>query len=177
VDPMEHLRDILLQSELSEDHKWSMPTYTIKGKNVLILAAFKDYCSLNFFKGSLITDPENLLSKAGENAEASRILKITSVNQVLENKKAIENLIASAIFVEKSGQKVQTKKPEELNLPQELLDKFLEDPIYETAFKQLTPGRQKGYIFHFNEAKQAKTRQARIEKYYEKVLSGKGFLD
>jgi uncharacterized protein YdeI (YjbR/CyaY-like superfamily) len=177
TEPIEYLRDILLHSELTEDHKWGMPTYTVNGKNVIILAAFKDFCSLNFFKGSLLNDPAKLLSKAGENAEASRILKITNIQQILDNKTAIEALITNAIETEKAGLKVVPKKPEELNIPQELLDKFAGDAAYEQAFKSLTPGRQKGYILHFNEAKQAKTRIARIEKFYDKVLLGKGFFD
>jgi len=45
------------------------------------------------------------------------------------------------------------------------------------AFLSLTPGRQKGYLFYFNQAKQAKTREARIEKYYQHILDGKGIDD
>jgi len=44
-------------------------------------------------------------------------------------------------------------------------------------YDTLTSGRQKGYLFYFNQAKQSKTREARIEKYYQQILDGKGLDD
>ena len=38
------LRSIILQTGLTEELKWSMPCYTLNGKNILMLAAFKDSC-------------------------------------------------------------------------------------------------------------------------------------
>jgi uncharacterized protein YdeI (YjbR/CyaY-like superfamily) len=45
------------------------------------------------------------------------------------------------------------------------------------AFDSLTPGRQKGYLLYFSAAKQAKTRESRIEKYIPQILKGIGLND
>jgi uncharacterized protein YdeI (YjbR/CyaY-like superfamily) len=50
-------------------------------------------------------------------------------------------------------------------------------PALKTAFDKLTPGRQRGYIFHFSQPKQSKTRAARVEKYLKQILNGKGLDD
>ena len=43
-----------------------------------------------------------------------------------------------------------------------------------TAFEKLTAGRQRAYLLHFSSPKQAKTREARVEKCTEAILDGKG---
>jgi hypothetical protein len=63
------------------------------------------------------------------------------------------------------------------NLPEELQAKFKESAALKAAFEALTPGRQRGYIFHFSAAKQSKTRTARIEKCIPQILNGKGLTD
>ena len=46
-----------------------------------------------------------------------------------------------------------------------------------SAFEALSPGRQRGYLLHFSQPKQAKTRVARIEKHKPNILVGKGLND
>ena len=57
---------------------------------------------------------------------------------------------------------------------QSLLDS---DPAFKAAFESLTPGRQREYNMYFSSAKQAETRTARVERYAQKILDGKGFRD
>ena len=57
---------------------------------------------------------------------------------------------------------------------QKKLDKI---PALKTAFKALTPGRQRAYIFYFSQPKQSKTRESRVEKYMKQILNGKGLND
>ena len=45
------------------------------------------------------------------------------------------------------------------------------------AFDALTPGRQREYNLYFSDAKQARTREARVEKHARKILDGKGLRD
>ncbi|MCC6517541.1 MAG: YdeI/OmpD-associated family protein, partial [Tabrizicola sp.] len=45
------------------------------------------------------------------------------------------------------------------------------------AFEELTPGRQRGYVLHFLEAKQSETRTRRIEKCRPKIMAGKGYSE
>lgn len=85
--------------------------------------------------------------------------------------------IHEAIEVEKAGLEVDLKKNTEYKIPEELQNKFDEIPALKTAFEALTPGRQRAYILHFSQAKQSKTREARVEKYVQKILDGKGLKD
>lgn len=167
------LRSIVNACGLEETCKWGMPCYTVKDKNVLIISAFKDYCSINFFKGALIKDDAKILSLVGENAEVSRIFKVTQLEQIEEHKDLLKAYILEAAENEIAGRKVETKK--EFDFPVELTESFKQFEGLEEAFRALTPGRQKSYIFHINGAKQEKTKYSRIEKCIPKIKSGKGF--
>src|SRR5208282_4093111 len=57
----EKLRMILLDCPLTEELKWGEPCYTSHGKNIVLIGAFKEYCSLLFFKGALLSDPNGIL--------------------------------------------------------------------------------------------------------------------
>lgn len=170
------LRQILLECGLREELKWSVPCYTHEGKNIAIMAAFKDYCSIGFFKGALLSDTEKLL-KAGENTQSASGLRFTSLAQVQSQMALIKAYIFEAIEVEKAGLKAEFNQKDELVLPDELIAKFAEMPTLQAAFEALTPGRQRGYVLHFSQAKQAATRISRIEKFIPKILEGKGFFD
>ena len=170
-----YLRHLLLQSELKEELKWSMPCYTISGKNVLILSAFKEYFSLNFFKGSLLQDPQNILTKAGEHSQAGRQFRFQSMEEVLGREAEIRDFVQQAIEVEKSGMDVPKGEAPAISWPEELLEALEENPALDKAFRSLTPGRQRSYLIHFSSAKQAATRKARIERCKPGILAGKGF--
>jgi uncharacterized protein YdeI (YjbR/CyaY-like superfamily) len=176
-DVLEELRVILLESGLEEECKWGMPCYTFNGKNVAVLAAFKGNCSVGFFKGVLLSDPKKILSLPGEDSQSTRQLKVTTLKEVKTHKSALKALLKEAIEIEKAGKKVTFKKVDEFAVPQELQEKFDEMPAFEKAFKSLTPGRQRGYLLHFSQAKQAATRKARIEKYLNQIFDGKGMMD
>ena len=170
------LRRIILESGLDEEIKWGQPCYTYKGKNILIMGALRDYASISFFKGSLLTDPENLLFAPGKNSQAARLFKFTSLEQLLDLEPLIKSYIAEAVEIEKQGLKVAFKKEPE-PMPQELLEIFDENPLFKSAFEALTPGRQRGYILYFSGAKQSATRCSRIRKYIPKIFEGKGMQD
>lgn len=175
VEPMEHLRSILLETELREDFKWKQPIYTLNDKNVLILTAFKDYCCLSFFKGSLMKDSEMMLVAPGEHSQAARQLRFTRTEEVLNHKDAIRSYIQQAIDLEKSGAKVDFKQKDSLEFPEELIQKMEQDAAFKKAFEALTPGRQRGWNLHFTSAKQSSTRSSRIEKSKAKIFEGKGW--
>lgn len=168
------LRRIVLNSELIEELKWKMPCYTINGHNVLMVTAFKEYTSINFFKGSVMADPYGLLVQPTENTQAGRQLRFTSPQQIISQEPIIREYIEEAIRAERSGIKIETRKTD-FNLPDELLQKFAENPQLKLAFEALTPGRQRGYFFFFSAPKQSATRVARIEKLTPKIMAGKGF--
>ncbi len=99
------------------------------------------------------------------------------MREIAEKTAPLKACIHEAIEVEKAGLKVKPKKVSELKIPVELQNKLDENAAFKTAFAALTPGRQRGYIFHFSAAKQSKTREARIEKYMPQILKGKGLGD
>lgn len=172
------LRGLALDSGLKEEIKWGFPCYsTADNKNIFMIGAFKDYCSLNFFKGVFFSDTHQLLQKIGENSQTMRLLKFTNTQDIIDQKEIISQYIKEAIEIEKSGVKIQKTDPAQLVLCQELLDRFNTMPELKIAFEKLTPGRQRGYNLHFSDAKQSATRTARIEKYIPKILSGKGYQD
>lgn len=174
---MVQLRSIVLECELIEELKWRQPCYTYKDGNILLIGGFKDYCTLSFFKGVLLSDTNALLVKPGENSQTVRMMKFTDVKEILDLKSVIKTYIYEAIEVEKSGVKVDFKESKALTLPDELLLRFDQNPEFKSAFEALTPGRQRGYNLYFSAPKQSKTREARIEKYVPRILNGKGIHD
>lgn len=176
-EEFEKLRTIILDCGLTEELKWGKPCYTLDGKNIVLIHGFKNYCALLFMKGALLNDPIGILVQQTENVQSARQIRFTAVDEIEEMAHILKATIDNAIEVEKAGLEVALKKTSEFNMPEELQDKFDEDPALEAAFEALTPGRQWGYILHFSSAKQSKTRVSRIEKCIPKIFEGKGFHD
>lgn len=171
------LRNIVLDCGLTEDYKWMHPCYTLDNKNVVLIHGFKNYCALLFHKGALLKDPKGILIQQTENVQAARQIRFTSVQEIMAMESDLKAYIQQAIEVEKAGLVVALKTNEDYDMPEELLAKFDELPALKLAFEALTPGRQRAYIFYFSQAKQAKTRVSRIEKYTQQILDGKGLND
>lgn len=173
----EELRQIALDCQLTEELKWGSPCYTFQNTNVVLIHAFKDYCAFLFFKGALLSDADNLLIRQSENVQAGRQIRFTNLQEILDLKSILKTYIYQAIEVEKAGLKVQLKKTKEFEIAEEFQKKLDEDSKLETAFKALTPGRQRAYLLHFSSAKQSKTRELRVEKYIDQILDGKALDD
>jgi uncharacterized protein YdeI (YjbR/CyaY-like superfamily) len=168
------LRTILLDFPLEEELKWGEPCYTVQGKNVVLIGGFKEYCSLLFFKGALMADPDGILVAPGK-VQAGRQIRFTSLRQIVAMKSTIKRYIAEAIAVEKAGLKVKLKAHSEYTIPEELQKKLDAMLSLRKAFEALTPGRQRGYMFHISQPKQSSTRESRVEKCVQRILDGKGF--
>jgi uncharacterized protein YdeI (YjbR/CyaY-like superfamily) len=171
---LEQLRIIALDSGLREELKWGCPCYTFQDDNIVLIHVFKEYCALLFFKGALLQDPDGILIQQTKNVQAARQVRFTNVLEILEMKSTLKAYIYEAIEVEKAGLKVELKKTEEFVVSKEFQHKLDQIPALKTAFYGLTPGRQRAYLLHFSSPKQSKTREARVEKYMPKILSGKG---
>jgi len=176
-DELKELRRIVLDSPLVEEVKWRVPCYTLEGKNVAFMGAFKESCAFSFTKGVLLKDPKKILELPGENTQSARVIRFKSVQHILENEPALKALIADAIKVEQSGQKVAFKKATEFAVPEEFQAKLDKLPALKKAFAALTPGRQRAYLLHFSGAKQSATRASRVEKWMPQILKGKGIDD
>jgi uncharacterized protein YdeI (YjbR/CyaY-like superfamily) len=172
---LELLRQIVLETGLTEEIKWGVPVYTHEGKNIVTVAALKDSANISFFKGVLLKDPHKMLQQQG-NIQSGRLIKFTRVEDIEHSKAVLKAYVLEAISIEESGRKVETKTNPE-PVPEELIQAFEADPAFEKAFFALTPGRQRGYIIHFSQPKQAQTRIGRIEKLKPQILNGIGLHD
>ena len=170
------LRKIVLDCGLTEELKWSVPVYTYNNKNIVIVSAFKEYCSLSFFKGALLQDTNGILHKQGESSQSARIIKFTDKKEISTLEQTLKAYIFEAIEVENIGLKVAFKKDLE-PIPIELQNKLDKDPTFKKAFQSLTTGKQRGYIIHFSQPKQSQTRETRIENCTPKILKGEGLND
>ncbi|MGN7399980.1 YdeI/OmpD-associated family protein [Cytobacillus praedii] len=171
------LRNIVLDCEVTEDIKWMHPCYMYENKNIVLIHGFKEYCALLFHKGALLKDTHGILIQQTENVQAARQIRFTNVQEIVEMEPIIKDYINEAIEVEKAGLEINYKKHTEYKIPEELQTKFDEIPALKTAFEELTPGRQRAYIFHFSQPKQSKTRVSRVEKCMQQILNGKGLND
>ena len=176
-DELAQLREIVLDCGLTEELKWGVPCYTYKDANVIIIHGFKNYCAIMFFKGVLLSDTHKILFQQTKNVQETRQARFTSVKEIVKLEANLKAYIFEAIEVEKAGLKVPLKKTEDFEMPEELQNKFKENATLKRAFETLTPGRQRGYLLHFSGSQNAKTREARIEKYIPRILTGKGFND
>lgn len=171
------LREIINETELTEDYKWMHPCYTLDDKNVVIIQDFKHYCALLFEKGAIMEDPYQSLIQQTKNVQVARQLRFESLDEVNQRRDEIKWYVEEAIRIEKSGKKVPMKKTEDYDMPEELQAKLDAMPELKEAFNNLTPGRQRQYMYHIGQAKRAATRENRVEKYIDYILDGKGMND
>jgi uncharacterized protein YdeI (YjbR/CyaY-like superfamily) len=171
------LRTIILDCGLTEELKWGTPCYTYQGTNIVIIGGLKEYCVLSFFKGALLSDTDGILAKPGENTQYGRLVRFANVREIVKLAPVLKAYIYEAIEVEQVGIKLISKSPAAPDIPPELQDRLYNDRALKKAWDGLTPGRQRGYLLYFSQAKQSKTRTVRVEKCREQILKGKGLND
>jgi uncharacterized protein YdeI (YjbR/CyaY-like superfamily) len=176
-DEYKHLRAIVLDCHLAEELKWGVPCYTFQDKNIVLIHGFKEYCAILFVKGVLLKDARSILIQQTEHVQSARQVRFTNVQEIMELKATLKAYIYEAIEVEEAGLKVDLKKTSEYKVPEEFQSRLDESPALKTAFETLTPGRQRGYIFHFSQPRLSKTRTSRVEKAIPQILKGKGLDD
>lgn len=169
------IREILLDAGLTEEYKWAAPCYTYNAKNVLMVQPFKEYFALGFFNGAALTDPKGLLVKPGEHTRFGRQLKLTDSQDIVKKAAIIKKFIKEAITKDASTP-IKAEATPVIEV-EELKSVFKKNAALKKAFESLTPGRQRGYLIFFSAAKQSETRFARIEKYTNQILCGKGITD
>ena len=171
------LRKIILTNELNETLKWNVPIYTDRNKNIVGINGLKNNCALAFFKGALIVDTHNVLIQPGKHTQLARWIKFSSIDEIIKHEKIINSYIQQAIQIERSGQKLEPTLISRLEIPFEFQVMLNQNIELKLAFNQLSLGRQRTYLFYFAQAKQAKTRTERIQRFLPKILAGKGMHD
>jgi uncharacterized protein YdeI (YjbR/CyaY-like superfamily) len=170
------MRRVLASLPMKEERKWGKPTYSVDGKNIVIMQGFKEYFGLGFFQGALLKDPKKILVQLGQ-VQAGRVMKFTSAKDITAKAATIKAYVREAIAIEKAGLRITPRKTSDFPVPEELTQRFRRDARFKRAFEALTPGRQRSYLYHFAAAKQSATRVARIEKAMPAIFKGKGFLE
>lgn len=168
------LRALILGCGLEERVKWGKLCYAHNDANVAIIYGMKAYCAIGFFKGSLLEDEDEVLVQPGKHSQAMRQLRFRSIAEIEDRADLIIRFIKRAVQAEKDGLEVDFTEKDNLDYPAELQDALDDDPDLAQAFEGLTPGRQRGYVLHICDAKQAETRTRRIEKSRPRILQGKG---
>lgn len=161
---------------LQKEFKWGTDIYTFNKKNVIGWGGFKDFFSLWFYNGVFLADQEKVLISASEGkTKALRQWRFTDVKDMDEKK--ILAYINESIQTIKDGKEIKIEKSAPKAIKGLLKDALENDANVDLAFKRLTPGKQKEYIEYIEEAKQEKTKLARIEKIKPLILGGKGLHD
>lgn len=167
------LRRTCLDAGLQETVKWGHPCYMHGGRNVAIIGALRADFRLSFFDAALMTDPERILEAQGPNTLHPDMIRFRDPADVVRLEPVIRTYLAEAMGYAAAGLRPPTST-HELELPEELLAALAVDPELAEAFHRLTPGRRNSYVIQLRGAKAASTRMARIAKFRDRILSGKG---
>jgi uncharacterized protein YdeI (YjbR/CyaY-like superfamily) len=176
IDDLNALRRICLDMGLQETVKWAHPTYMHAGRNIAIFGAFRTDYRFTFMNAGLLKDTEGVLVPQGPNSQTPSMIRFTAVGQVGEKESVIRAYLKQLMDHAEAGTK-PPKVEREIDMPDELVEALDADPELAEAFQALTPGRQRSYMFDLNQAKQSATRVARIEKFRDKIIAGKGALE
>ena len=176
IDGLNALRRMCLDLGLAETVKWAHPCYTHAGRNIAILGAFRGDFRLTFMNAALISDAEGVLEPQGPNSGTPAMIRFTAASQPDAMAPIIRAYLRQLMDHAEAGTRPATVA-REIDMPDELTDAMDADPILAEAFHALTPGRRKSYMFNLNQAKQSATRTARIEKFRERIIAGKGALE
>ena len=161
-DGLRQLRAICLSVGLQETVKWGQACYVHAGRNIAILSAQRSSFVLGFFNAALMKDPQSVLEKPGPNTQHANTISFTATGQVAAREATVAAYLREAMT---------TAAPD---LPDELVEALEADVELAAAFHALTPGRQRSYVIYLAGARKPETRIARIAKFREKILSGKG---
>ena len=176
ADGLNLLRRMCRDAGLEETVKWGHPCYMHAGRNICILGAFRGDFRLSFFNAALMTDPDGILERQGAHTRHADMLRFVHRDDVRLKARVIADYLAEAMRY--AGEGILPEKTDvALDLPPELIDALDADPAYAEAFHALTPGRQRSYVINLETAKKPATRLARIAKFRDKVLAGKGALE
>ncbi|MCH4823417.1 YdeI/OmpD-associated family protein [Gramella lutea] len=175
-DELRQLHEMILTTDLKSEIKWGAPVYTLDGKNVLGLGAFKNHYGIWFFNGALLKENTALLVNAQEGkTKALRQIRFQKGDEIKTS--VLLPYIKEAILNQREGKEIKPNTKKELIVPPELSDAFKKDQALKKSFELLTPGKQREYADHVSEAKREQTRLNRLEKITPMIKKGVGLND
>lgn len=170
------VRKLLLATGLDEELKWGSPFYTLDGKHIVGLTAFKHHFCLWFPQGALLKDDKKVLVNAQEGVtKAQRQWRMTSAKDI--KPAAIKAYVKEAVALAKEGKEIKPDRAKPLVIPAELKAALAKDNKAKTSFEAMTKTRRREYADYIAEAKQAATKQRRLEKIMPLIAAGKGVSD
>ncbi|MGC2236657.1 MAG: YdeI/OmpD-associated family protein [Pyrinomonadaceae bacterium] len=170
-----HLRELvhLASPEIEESWKWSFPNFDYKGI-VCSMAAFKQHCSFGFWKASLMSDPEKILTNSRE--AMGQMGQIKNLADLPPDDVLIA-YIKEAVELNEKGVKIPSKAKTTEKKPLEIPDYFTtalegNEKASET-FENFSYSNKKDYIEWLTEAKTEETRNKRLAVAIEQMAEGK----
>jgi len=170
------LRNILLTTELEENIKWNSPVYSLNGKNVVGLGAFKNHAVIWFFQGVFLSDTKKKLVNAQEGKTKGLRQWRFETNEI-DNISLVKSYVLEAIENYKLGKEVKAERNKELVLPGMLVDLLKENSSFKNCFEKLSLSKQREYAEYISEAKRETTKISRLEKITPLIEAGKGLHD
>jgi len=155
--------------EVEETMKWSMPTYTVGGKIVLITSAFKAHAALNFWRGQEIGDGS---PKAGAMGQFGRLTSVEDLPPDTE----LDALIGEAAALAKTAPAPRKTKHEPKPAPEmhpDFASALAKADKAKSTFDKFPPSCRREYLEWISEAKRDETRNKRIATAVEWLAEGK----
>ena len=174
-EELELLQSIIRKASLEETIKWGIPVFTFNGRNVVGVAGFKSHFTLWFYQGVFLNDESKVLTNAQEGKTKSlRQWRFTDREQI--NEPLILAYLQEAIENEKQGKQLKPEAKGKMAIPP-ILEDALKDQTLRQCFESLTPYKQNEYVEYITEAKQDKTKLARLEKIKPLIMQRVGLHD
>jgi hypothetical protein len=159
---LRHVRKLVHAAcpEVQETMKWSMPHFDYHGI-MLGMAAFKEHCSIGFWKGELI-----LGKRAGSDGGMGHFGKITSLKDLPSDKRFIEYVRKAATLNKQGIKKPADLQPKsvrpELTVPEYFRAALGKNKKAAATFEGFSYTNKKEYVEWLTEAKREQTRSQRL---------------
>jgi uncharacterized protein YdeI (YjbR/CyaY-like superfamily) len=168
-----HIRNLIHHAVpgVLETMKWSHPHFDYKGP-AFGIGAFKEHMGLNFWKNTLMDDPQGLFQNDGSAGSLGKIKSLAD----LPADDVLLDYFRRAIELNEKGVKVAApaKAPKaELPVPDYLIAAFKTNQAALQHFEQFSPSAKREYLEWLAEAKSEATRTKRLETMMEWVAEGK----
>lgn len=170
------LRAVLLSTELEENIKWNSPVYSLNGKNVIGLGAFKNHAGIWFFQGVFLDDVQNMLVNAQEGKTKALRQWRFEKNEV-DNIELVKSYVVEAIENQKLGKEIKPERNKELVLPIMLIESLNKNSSFKNSFEKLSLSKRREYADYISQAKRETTKISRLEKIAPMIEAGKGLHD
>jgi uncharacterized protein YdeI (YjbR/CyaY-like superfamily) len=173
---LEKLRKLIFRAcpDAKETIKWSFPNYEAYGSMLCSMAAFKEHCSMGFWKASLLSDKKGILHLADKNS-MGHLDKLVSVRD-LPADTILVDYIKEAALLNKNNIKVvkpKTAPKKELPVPKPLAEALKKSKKALATFEAFPPSQRKEYIEWISEAKTEETLNKRLTTSIEWLEEGK----